>query len=187
MKTVQERQKLLCDIEIAEGNVDDLKREYLTAGGWEYKCDLPVAYWMWQKEIGGRLCVFRTEDAIQQQQAWDDANEIEAIDPSPAEGGRDDHGGIGVPVRIPSGEHLPLRVPGDNAKGLPSSSGSGELPGDTRGGPTPTTLTRDCDCEGEEHEKDCKEHPDYDPTPWCSACGARKQEDCDCPPWAEND
>jgi hypothetical protein len=26
----------------------------------------------------------------------------------------------------------------------------------------------------------------YDPTPWCSACGARKREDCHCGPIAEN-
>jgi len=27
---------------------------------------------------------------------------------------------------------------------------------------------------------------DYDPTPWCSACGARRQADCDCGPIADN-
>ena len=28
---------------------------------------------------------------------------------------------------------------------------------------------------------------DYDPTPWCNACGARKQENCKCGPIASND
>lgn len=46
---------------------------------------------------------------------------------------------------------------------------------------------RDCDCEGVEHETDCREHPDYDPTPWCNGCGARKRSDCHCGPLAEND
>jgi hypothetical protein len=25
-------------------------------------------------------------------------------------------------------------------------------------------------------------HPDHDPTPWCTACGARTQERCNCGP-----
>jgi hypothetical protein len=28
---------------------------------------------------------------------------------------------------------------------------------------------------------------DYDPTPWCSWCGAKRRQDCDCGPMAEND
>jgi hypothetical protein len=28
---------------------------------------------------------------------------------------------------------------------------------------------------------------DYDPTPWCSGCGAMKRAQCDCGPIAEND
>jgi hypothetical protein len=27
----------------------------------------------------------------------------------------------------------------------------------------------------------------YDPTPWCSGCGAMSQEDCHCGPLADND
>lgn len=27
---------------------------------------------------------------------------------------------------------------------------------------------------------------DYDPTPWCLGCHARRQQDCDCGPIAEN-
>lgn len=29
--------------------------------------------------------------------------------------------------------------------------------------------------------------PDEDPTPWCTACGARKRENCRCGPIAENE
>jgi len=29
--------------------------------------------------------------------------------------------------------------------------------------------------------------PDYDPTPWCSGCGAMKAKQCHCGPRAEND
>lgn len=29
--------------------------------------------------------------------------------------------------------------------------------------------------------------PDYDPTPWCSGCGAMKASHCACGPIAEND
>jgi hypothetical protein len=29
--------------------------------------------------------------------------------------------------------------------------------------------------------------PDYDPTPWCSGCGAMKKSDCHCGPIAENE
>jgi hypothetical protein len=28
---------------------------------------------------------------------------------------------------------------------------------------------------------------DYDPTPWCHVCGARKRENCHCGPIAENE
>lgn len=27
---------------------------------------------------------------------------------------------------------------------------------------------------------------DFDPTRWCNGCGARRQQDCDCGPIAEN-
>jgi hypothetical protein len=37
------------------------------------------------------------------------------------------------------------------------------------------------------HDQNCPEHSDYDPTPWCSYCGARKKSDCHCGPVAEND
>ena len=30
-------------------------------------------------------------------------------------------------------------------------------------------------------------YPDYDPTPWCLACGARRQQDCHCGPIADNE
>jgi hypothetical protein len=29
--------------------------------------------------------------------------------------------------------------------------------------------------------------PDYDPTPWCNACGARRREQCKCGPIADNE
>lgn len=44
------------------------------------------------------------------------------------------------------------------------------------------TRNRECDCEGVEHDTDCREHPEYDPTPWCSGCGARRKSDCHCGP-----
>jgi hypothetical protein len=37
------------------------------------------------------------------------------------------------------------------------------------------------------HDQNCPNHPDYDPTPWCGGCGARKRSDCHCGPIAEND
>ena len=33
---------------------------------------------------------------------------------------------------------------------------------------------------GEVHGPQCPEHPDYDPTPWCSGCGAMYKRDCHC-------
>lgn len=38
----------------------------------------------------------------------------------------------------------------------------------------------------EVHGPQCPEHPDYDPTPWCAGCGARRQSDCHCGPIAAN-
>ncbi len=34
---------------------------------------------------------------------------------------------------------------------------------------------------------ECSVIEDYDPTPWCSSCGARRQADCDCGPIADNE
>jgi hypothetical protein len=39
----------------------------------------------------------------------------------------------------------------------------------------------------EVHDQNCPLHEDYDPTPWCSYCGARKKSDCHCGPLAENE
>lgn len=41
------------------------------------------------------------------------------------------------------------------------------------------------DCEHVERCSIC--NPEYDPTPWCSHCGARKRDDCDCGEIASND
>lgn len=50
----------------------------------------------------------------------------------------------------------------------------------------------DAECErcaefDEVHDQNCPTHPDYDPTPWCSACGSRTKSGCRCGPIAEND
>jgi hypothetical protein len=39
----------------------------------------------------------------------------------------------------------------------------------------------------EVHDQNCPNHPDYDPTPWCGGCGARKGSDCFCGPLAQNE
>lgn len=53
-------------------------------------------------------------------------------------------------------------------------------------------LTHEVKCERcesfeEVHGPQCPEHPDYDPTPWCTACGAQRQADCKCGPIARNE
>jgi hypothetical protein len=45
----------------------------------------------------------------------------------------------------------------------------------------------ECDCEGAEHEADCRLNPEYDPTPWCGGCGSRTKSGCHCGPIAENE
>ncbi len=37
-----------------------------------------------------------------------------------------------------------------------------------------------CDEYDREHDSSCPNHPDYDPTPWCSGCGALRKRDCHC-------
>ena len=49
---------------------------------------------------------------------------------------------------------------------------------------------RDCGCYGATIPNSfcslsCYEN--YDPTPWCNGCGARRQTDCHCGPIAENE
>lgn len=39
----------------------------------------------------------------------------------------------------------------------------------------------------EMHGSHCPNHPDYDPTPWCSGCGSMRRENCHCGPIAENE
>lgn len=36
-------------------------------------------------------------------------------------------------------------------------------------------------------EHDCPAREDYDPTPYCLACGAKRAKDCKCGPIADND
>jgi hypothetical protein len=51
----------------------------------------------------------------------------------------------------------------------------------------PDEYCERCEQFDEVHGPQCPEHPDHDPTPWCSACGARRQADCQCPPIARNE
>jgi hypothetical protein len=44
-----------------------------------------------------------------------------------------------------------------------------------------------CRCPNpDEDDSDKGIDPDYDPTPWCSGCGAMKPSQCDCGPIADN-
>lgn len=52
---------------------------------------------------------------------------------------------------------------------------------------TPLPPCERCAQFEEVHDQNCPDHPDYDPTPYCSACGARKRSDCHCGPLASND
>ena len=49
------------------------------------------------------------------------------------------------------------------------------------------TACEECEWTYGSHSPDCTQAPDYDPTPWCSGCGARRQRDCDCGEIAENE
>lgn len=42
-------------------------------------------------------------------------------------------------------------------------------------------------CCGQPRQLAPADDPDYDPTPWCSGCGAMKKKDCHCGPIAENE
>ncbi|TWT63170.1 hypothetical protein [Rubinisphaera italica] len=35
----------------------DKKREHLRQNGWKWSCSNPCSFWMWEKEINGRLYV----------------------------------------------------------------------------------------------------------------------------------
>lgn len=47
------------------------------------------------------------------------------------------------------------------------------------------TDCKRCEEFDEVHDQRCPEHPDYDPTPYCSQCGPKSA--CKCPPHPEND
>jgi hypothetical protein len=51
----------------------------------------------------------------------------------------------------------------------------------------PQSHCERCEAFGEVHDQNCSLHEDYDPTPYCGACGARRAKDCHCGPLAEND
>jgi hypothetical protein len=38
----------------------------------------------------------------------------------------------------------------------------------------------------EQHDSNCPNHPDFDPSNWCDACGARTPSQCHCGPIARN-
>jgi hypothetical protein len=40
---------------------------------------------------------------------------------------------------------------------------------------------------GDAHASSCRQSPDYDPTPWCNGCGARRKSYCPCGPLADNE
>lgn len=50
----------------------------------------------------------------------------------------------------------------------------------------PKSSLSACTCPAYEktHRPGC---PEYDPTPWCSSCGAMKRSDCHCGPIADNE
>lgn len=47
------------------------------------------------------------------------------------------------------------------------------------------TACEECEWTYGTHAPTCRNHPDHDPTPWCSHCGPRSA--CDCGPIAENE
>lgn len=49
-----------------------------------------------------------------------------------------------------------------------------------------TPVCARCEQFDEVHGPQCPEHPDHDPTPWCSQCGAQRCGQCTCGPIAEN-
>lgn len=42
----------------------DKKREHLRRNGWSYKCNNPCSFWLWEKEINGRLYVVNESTAF---------------------------------------------------------------------------------------------------------------------------
>jgi hypothetical protein len=43
------------------------------------------------------------------------------------------------------------------------------------------------ECCGQPRGLEPADDPNYDPTPWCSGCGAMKKSNCHCSPIAENE
>lgn len=54
----------------------------------------------------------------------------------------------------------------------------------TRNGPVECERCAEFD---EVHDQRCPMHPDHDPTPFCSGCGAMRKAACHCGPLADNE
>lgn len=61
--------------------------------------------------------------------------------------------------------------------------------------PREYVICNDCGTRNAASRDECRDclssdlttESDYDPTPWCNYCGARKREQCHCGPLAKND
>lgn len=55
--------------------LEQLQNNYLRERGWNYTCDTPGAYWLWEKEIDGKRWTADAGLAIGMQRRWLDAQE----------------------------------------------------------------------------------------------------------------
>ena len=57
---------------------------------------------------------------------------------------------------------------------------------DSEGRECTLVVNHDGDHDGSPDEPNPKDDPDYDPTPWCTGCGAMRASRCHCGPIADN-
>lgn len=72
--------QMLEEIESTEDRATNLREKYLRKSGWEHTCQTPGSYWMWTKDIGGKLYVCTTKDAFDFQKHIDYAEMMQPHD-----------------------------------------------------------------------------------------------------------
>ena len=73
-----EAAKILRDLGSYADGIETKRNAFLRQQGWEYVCNTPGSYWMWQKQLpDGRLALVDQSTAIRFEEHWADWSELD--------------------------------------------------------------------------------------------------------------
>ena len=67
----------LHEVEELRDEAERLENQFLRKRGWEYVCDTPGSFWLWQKKLpDGRVMLVNKATALQAEQDSDDIEDV---------------------------------------------------------------------------------------------------------------